>query len=59
MIHAHCPVYQARARSFSDDFCTLTRCSVQITAEGPYACLCTFLETLFTMIWRVALRDIS
>jgi len=23
----------------------------QITAEGEYACLCTFLETLLTMVW--------
>ena len=24
---------------------------MQITAEGDYACLCTFLETILTMMW--------
>ena len=28
--------------------------AVQITAEGDYACLCTFLETILTMIWCAA-----
>ena len=27
---------------------------MQITAEGDYACLCTFLETILTMIWCAA-----
>jgi hypothetical protein len=26
-------------------------CAAQITAEGEYAPLCTFLETLLTMVW--------
>ncbi|KAJ9525932.1 hypothetical protein QJQ45_009410 [Haematococcus lacustris] len=33
---------------------TVTHCRVpvyQVTAEGPYTPLCTFLETLLTMIW--------
>ena len=28
----------------------MTRCW-QVTSENEYACLCTFLETLLTMVW--------
>ncbi len=36
-----------------------TSCKVQITTEGPYARLCTFLETMLTQIWCAACPRLS
>ena len=44
----HLPCY-AGAAAFSR--CPFLRSSPQITAEAPFAHLCTFLETLLTQIW--------
>ena len=55
VVHAHCPVYQARAGCFA------FRCIQahpphgawphKVTAERPYTGLVTYLETLLTMVW--------
>ena len=56
-MHAHCPVYQVRRLVRGLSSCRSAEShALQISAEGPYACLCTFLETLLTMIWWVHVR---
>jgi nicotinamide phosphoribosyltransferase len=55
VVHANCPVYQARVRARRPPP-SLSR--AQITSENEYACLCTFLETLLTMVWHVVRRCI-
>ena len=59
-IHAHVPIYQVSsflAAAHFGTFCLPLEASSilcymwQITAKDEYSPLCTFLETLLTMIW--------
>ena len=58
-MHLHSPASFAlrRVAQFAQCLMSLnmraTRCDAQVTTEGPYARLCTFLETMLTQIWCV------
>jgi hypothetical protein len=72
VVHANTPIYQVQPRArpksvrrapraCSPRFARLPHApracrAAQITAEGEYACLCTFLETVLTMVWYVRTR---
>ena len=57
MLH-RCPCagyFPIRLQSLPEGSCLHAHCPVfQITTEGPYAPLCTFLEVLLTFVWCVA-----